>query len=57
VRTLVKKIERILSDPQVFNKVKAFCREREKGFRFDWGMMVFQMVTRSSENGSEKKCE
>jgi len=56
-KTLVKKIEQIFSDSQVFDKVKTFCQEREQTFRFDWEAMVFQMVTRSSMDGSEKKYE
>jgi glycosyltransferase involved in cell wall biosynthesis len=51
--TLVKNIEQIFSDPHVYDKVKASCQKREQAFRFDWGAMVFQLVTRNSMNRSE----
>jgi glycosyltransferase involved in cell wall biosynthesis len=42
--TLAKKLGRFFSDNEYFNEVHELCRQRKRGFVFDWKEEVFHMV-------------
>src|SRR4030042_4647024 len=42
--SIVDKVRRFFSDTEYFNYVQELCRERKRGFVFDWQEEVFHMV-------------
>ncbi len=44
-KAITHKIERAFSDVLFYEKMKTLCRERKKGFDFDWKTEIFQILT------------